>query len=85
MKKPNTANLTDYPHIVFKLNDIWGTRTCREYLQGLIFNTSGRVNDTPQGFSIATLNVITKLLEDHDRLFPQYLALPTVWNKQPVL
>lgn len=85
MKRPNTENLTDYPHIVYRINDIWGTRTCREYLEGLIFNTSGRVNDTPQGFSIATLSIITLLLEDHDRLFPQHLGPQTVWNKQPVL
>lgn len=85
MKKyDSTANLTDYPHIVDKLNSIWGTRKCREYLQGLIFNSSGRVNDTPQGFPIVILTIITNLLEDHDRLFPQYLGAQTAWNKQTV-
>jgi hypothetical protein len=70
--------LGTYPHIQHKLTSMWGTKDCRDFIKGLIFNTSGRVttseNGVPknQGFPLGVILVITDILILHDTQYPEF-------------
>ncbi len=69
---PYKPELDNYTHITTKMNDLWGSRAARQYLMGLMINTSGRVNEKAKGFTFDAIRAIDELLVEHDQQFPQF-------------
>jgi hypothetical protein len=76
---PYKKELDKYRHITFRIDDLWGTKYCRQYLMGLALNTSGRANENAVGFSIETFKAIDELIAEHDRQFPKFV-LKDKWD-----
>ena len=72
------SKLDQYPHVQNNIIEKWGTSLCRDYLRGLIYNTSGRVTDymKASGFPLDTINVIHDILELHNVTFPKFNGKP---------
>lgn len=66
---------TRHPHIVKNLRILWGTKECKEYLEGLI--TPSRPNR--QGFEFQILIEILDFAEQHKQEFPK-LYRTDVWD-----
>lgn len=70
--------LSAYPHIQHKLETLWGTKDGRDFINGLIFNTSGRITSSVdgipknQGFPLSVIQTITDILVLHDTQFPEF-------------
>jgi hypothetical protein len=80
------SELGNFPHIQGNLLNLWGTKECRNYLNGLIFNTSGRVSISSdgipraRGFPLDVIQVITNLLLLHDTQFPEFVKKSRIKN-----
>jgi hypothetical protein len=68
-----------YPHLR-TVADLWGSRECREFLVGLMFDTR---DGQRQGFDPATAMTIFALLDEHDARFPNHAARATdgIWSE----
>lgn len=57
-----------YPHLQ-KIDELWGTRDCREFITRLMNDTrDGRRRGFPGDYA----RTILRLLIEHDRLFPEF-------------
>lgn len=57
-----------YPHLV-KIEELWGTRQGREFINSLITDTRGGQR---HGFPPEHATTIVSLLIEHDREFPRF-------------
>ncbi|THF63483.1 hypothetical protein [Pseudothauera rhizosphaerae] len=62
-----------FPHLR-KIDHIWGSRECRNYILQLMTDTRG---GTRQGFPREHALTIMSLLMEHDRRFPQFEEAPS--------
>lgn len=69
----NTIDTSDlkqkHPHIMKKVEAMWGTKECRDYLMHLIKDSR---DGARAGFDFTVASSILQLLIRHDELFPQY-------------
>jgi hypothetical protein len=73
--KPTTdtqALFGRFPHLR-KIEAIWGTRECREFITELMSDSRG----DRQGFPMEHASTLIALLMEHDEAFPQFDALKT--------
>lgn len=78
MKRDNLLdNLYMFPHIPKRIERLWGTKECREYLTSIM-----RQDDRPRrdGFPPHIFRTIFDLYEMHDIHFPEYRPLPEPWD-----
>jgi hypothetical protein len=68
--------LTQFPHIQTKLNWVWGSRECRQFLSSL--TTADRLNR--KGFPFEVVMVIDDLIILHDNVYPQFKPKPSLWD-----
>lgn len=71
--------LNKFPSLCQKIEIMWGTQTCRDYLDDLCIDTRCDVKPR-QGFPFDALLAIEGLLDLHDALYPQFIKGQTVWN-----
>ena len=71
----NVALLKDYPHIQQRIRLLWGTNSCRDYLNGLTMTT-----EVKQGFPLHIASVIFELVADHDDIYPGYIPSGSIWD-----
>jgi len=57
------------PHIQRKIDVMWGTQSCRDYLMTLV---SDNRDGQRKGFSMDLINEIIAVLDKHDVDFPQF-------------
>lgn len=57
------------PRIGFRVNTIWGSKACRDYLVTLLSDSR---NGARTGFDPAVAKLIYGLLADHDESYPQF-------------
>lgn len=69
-----------FPHLR-KIDVMWGTRECRDYLFQLMTDTRGGKR---QGFPAEHAMTIMSLLMEHDREFPEFEYEPRdfVWGDE---
>jgi hypothetical protein len=68
--------LSKYPHVQTRLDIMWGTKECRDYLYQLIVpDRDGRA-----GFPVEDLDVINDIMRLHDQYYPQYIPNPMGWD-----
>ena len=68
--------LWDFPHVVKRVNAMWGTAECREYLIGLMRQTD---RESRQGFPPQAFRACFDLFMLHDMEFPQHRKDPEPW------
>lgn len=66
-----------YPHIAVKMNALWGSRECREYLLELTIDSRG----DRRGFHENDLFTIYHLIEEHDKQFPRFAQKSDNWEE----
>ncbi len=67
MPKTDTSRLyADHPHLA-KIEEMWGTRSCRDFISQLMSETRG---GTRQGFAPENASTLLRLLMEHDIEFP---------------
>jgi hypothetical protein len=73
--------LSAYPHVLSKLDLLWGTKDCRDYLTNLVMNDrDGRQPINAKGFPLEIINLIICILEIHDELYPHFAVIcNNVW------
>ncbi len=54
-----------YPHIADQLRSLWGTYSCKQYLNCLVIDSRGN----RRGFDDITLSALLDLIMVHDREF----------------
>jgi hypothetical protein len=73
--KPKTdthALFSRFPHLR-RIEAIWGTRECREFITELMSDSRG----DRQGFPVEHASTLIALLMEHDEVFPQFDAVQT--------
>lgn len=69
MRKTNVSKLYEaYPHLR-QIDELWGTRDCREFIKRLMNDTR---DGHRRGFPGDQARTILRLLMEHDREFPQF-------------
>lgn len=69
MRKTDTTELFEsYPHLV-KIDELWGTRECREFIVRLMNDTR---EGKRRGFPGSHARTILRLLIEHDQIFPEF-------------
>jgi hypothetical protein len=71
-------NVANFKHVLDALTVFWGTEMFREYAHKLLLNDE--VRPTRQGFSYPVMQELTKLVEWHDVVFPQYKPKADPWD-----
>lgn len=67
MPRVDTTRLyADHPHLA-KIDEMWGTRSCREFMSELMNETRG---GSRAGFALENASTIMRLLMEHDREYP---------------
>lgn len=81
MRKTDVSDLyATYPHLV-RIDETWGTRGCREYINRLMNDTrDGR----RRGFPGDHARTILRLLMEHDQEFPEFEENITSMWRSPV-
>ena len=70
--------LAKFPHIQWRLEVLWGSKDCRDYLADLIIpNRPGR-----QGFDFTTFLIIEELTALHDHFYPKFAPKDGNWTYQ---
>lgn len=79
MRKTDVTALYDaYPHLK-KIDELWGTRDCRQFIVRLMNDTR---DGTRRGFPGDHARTILRLLIEHDRTFPQFEEnITMVWHE----
>jgi hypothetical protein len=72
------AKLTNFPHIVSRIDLMWGCPECRTYLYGLAVVDGSKPNR--QGFPFEALDALVLLLALHDQFFPQFCPAFKTWG-----
>lgn len=62
-----------FPHLRV-IDELWGSRECRDFILRLMTDTRG---GTRQGFPPEHARTIMSLLMEHDRLFPKWENMGT--------
>lgn len=69
MRKTNVSKLYEaYPHLR-RIDELWGTRDCREFINRLMNDTR---DGQRRGFPGDHARTILRLLVEHDHEFPQF-------------
>ncbi|NMF87423.1 hypothetical protein [Aromatoleum petrolei] len=69
MRKTDVSKLYEaYPHLG-RIDELWGTRDCREFINRLMNDTR---EGQRRGFPGDHARTILRLLLEHDREFPQF-------------
>lgn len=68
MKTDTQALYQHYPHLRV-IDEIWGTKECRAFVQRLLTDTRGGKR---QGFPPDHARTIMSLFLEHDRVFPEF-------------
>ena len=78
MRKTDVSALyATYPHLV-QIDELWGTRDCREYINRLMNDTR---DGQRRGFPGDHARTILLLLLEHDRVFPQFEeSITSAWR-----
>ena len=71
--------LVSFPHILKRLEALWGSDECRQYLSGLLI--PDRIDR--KGFPFAVLSAIYSLLDLHDVTYPQFKPRSGLWDHDP--
>lgn len=67
-----------FPHIGRQLQSLWGCPDFSVYINQLLSDTRG---GSRQGFPVEVARALFKLLQVHDREFPQHASdIPDIWN-----
>jgi hypothetical protein len=71
---------SNYPKVAEKINTMWGTLQCRQYLDDLCIDD--RCDAKPrQGFPFAMLMMIEDLLDEHDAAYPNFAVPKKPWDR----
>ena len=65
-----------FPHVSKKIVCSWGTQDFREYVNTLFYTTR---NTTRQGFPLEVLTELSVVVELHQKLFPQYEPVKSLY------
>ncbi|NMG77333.1 hypothetical protein [Aromatoleum diolicum] len=69
MRKTDVSALyATYPHLA-QIDELWGTRDCREFINRLMNDTR---DGKRRGFPGDHARTILRLLMEHDRQFPEF-------------
>lgn len=74
--------LGKFPRLYQRIELIWGTDVCRDYLHELIAgdNSRGRPMSEIQCFPMEVLTALIELLALHDDEYPQFRPIKTVFD-----
>lgn len=67
--------LDPYPHLKSRLQLYWGTKKCRDFLKNLLL-----IDGKRQGFPFEVLMTIDRLIELHDKDYPQFKPKKDLWD-----
>lgn len=70
LKEMMSHLIVHYPHVVDKLQEIWGTSDGAEYLIDLLEYSPEKNRIDRQGFSWEAVFEIQNILEEHENQFP---------------
>lgn len=78
MRKTDTSELfASYPHLA-RIDELWGTRDCREFIVRLMNDTR---EGSRRGFPGKHARTILRLLIEHDQRFPEFEEnISMIWH-----